>query len=442
MIRIVIFIIFSIIISSNSSAQKNTKKELIQIGKSYFTKVEKTYEQNNFDSALVYIDSALFYVQQTEDWESIISYMVAKSSLFNYKGDYLHFDSTLQATYQLASKKLDHESRIFGSILNSLGRRFLDIGDYNNAIQKFEGTLEIEKKIGNKISIASVLNNLGDLYFDKGDYDEALNYYRACKQNRSDTLGIDWRVAKSSIHIGNTFREKNNKEEALKHYNEALEMLNKILLNPKMKNSDNVFKQLTSVNLNLGELALENKKWKEAEAKVKQAKKFSEQVYVYDKGKSIDILGEIKLQQYNYKKAIEYFFKSLDLANDEFSVFEKHSIKAKKTLKIATVYTQIEDWKNALKYFLQTLNLVTHDFEATDFEKNPSIENIYSSLIAIEAMKGKAICFFQFYNKNKNLDDLKIAYQTYQASLELIPALRKSFRQEGSKELLSTKVLS
>lgn len=442
MVRLVNVLLLILLCFNVNGQQINSieKNRLDTLGIFYSDKTESVYSRN-MDSAFICIDSALYFFQKSQNWDQIVVSLTMKSSLYNTKGDYLHFDSTLLLAHQYAIKYLEEDSSSYIGVINSLARNQFGIGNYDLAIEHFQKVLIADTKTGIKLHIASVQNNLGDSYFKKGDYDEALNHYQEGKQNRFDVLGNDWRVAKSNIHIGNTYRKKNNKQAALKNYKSAIDILQKIRLNSKTNNLTNVLKQLTVAHLNLGELALENKDWKEAETKVAQAEKYNNGVYVFDKGRGIDILGEINMQQGNYKKALAYCFESLELANKEFKAFEKHPVKAEKTLKIANAYATVGDWTKALFYYLRALDLVTHDFPSADVKQNPLPKNVYSNLIALDALKGKANCFFQFYRKNNNLDDLKTAYQTYQASLDLIPSLRKSYRQEGSKELLSPKVL-
>lgn len=442
MIRLVNILLF-ILLSFNINGQEINSKEkalLDSLGRLYYARAGLVYGQD-IDSGFIYIDSALFYFDKSQSWDLIVDGLVAKSSLYNYSGDYFHFDSTISLAYQYANQHLEEDTSSFVSVINSLGKNHLDMGNYDLAIKYFQKVLLADQKSGHKLNLASVQNNLGDTYLRKGDYLEALNFYEAAWRNRFEVHQNDWRVAKTKRSIAATYQQMNDLSAAHENYEAAKDMLMNLLNTKKLKSADFVLKELTITHLCLGELALEKRDWENARLHVMEAEKYGKDIYISDQGRGIDILGEINLQQGNLKKALDYCFQSLQLADKEFSTFEKHPIKAQKIYKIASLYAQAKNWDKALEYYLSAIELVTHDFNVELVQENPLPYQVYSSLVALNAMKGKADCFVQFYEKSNDLSDLKIAYKTYQASLQLIPTLRKSFRQEGSKELLSQRVL-
>lgn len=441
MIRLVNILLF-ILLSFNTNGQEIKSKEQIlldSIGQIHYDKASLVFSRD-IDSGFIFIDSALFYFQKSQSWDKIVEGLVGKSSLYNYSGDFFRFDSTLRLAHQFASRHLKEDTPSFAGVNNSLGKNQMDIGNYNLAIEYLQKVLIADQKSGHKLNIASVQNNLGNAYFRKGDYLEALNFYEAAWRNRYEVTKNDWRVAKTIRSIAATYQQMNNLSAARKNYETAKDMLMNLLNTRGLKSADFVLRELATTHLCLGELALENRDWENARFNVIEAEKYSKDLYIADKGRGIDILGEINIQQGNLKKALDYCFQSLELANKEFSTFEKHPIKAQKTYKIASLYAKLENWEKALEYYLLTLALVTHDFDVKALDQNPLPYQVYSNLIALNAMKGKADCFIQLYKKSNDLSDLEIAYQTYQASLQLIPTLRKSFKQEGSKELLSQRV--
>ncbi|MFK8009414.1 MAG: CHAT domain-containing protein [Saprospiraceae bacterium] len=442
MVRLVSLVLFTLVYF-NINGQKLASQEISKIdslGHFYLKKTNDIYKQD-LDQAVIYADSALFFFQKTQNWENIVLSLIYKSSAYNYNGDYFNFHFTLLEASQLANEYLDEDNPSSISVLSSIAKNEMDIGNYDLAIEFFQKILKIDIASDDKKFIASDLNNLGDIYFRKGDYIEALKHFEESGRIRNEVEKNGWRVAIAKINVADTYQKMNNFLAAKESYTEAVQMLLVLANKANQKNFDFVFRELTNAYLSLGELALKEKNWEEALSNVTKAETYSNKVYVPDQGRSADILSEINKQKGNYKKALEYCFESLELAKEEFKAFGKHPVKAEKILRIANGYSSMGDWEKALQFYLKTLNQVTPDFSSSNAEQNSLPENFYSNLIALDALKGKAECFFQFYKKNKNLSDLKIAYQTYQASLKLIPTLRKSFRQEGSKEILSSKVL-
>ena len=409
------------------------------LGDLYLNKALMVYAKS-YDSTFIYVQESLRHYQTGKNWEGTINCYSALSTLYNYKGDYLKYDSLVNIAFDIASTKLDKKSKAYGSVLNNYAFKLVGMGNDNRAIRYYKETLTIDHYDGNKLNIATSLTNLGTTYLGKGDFEEGLIYLKEAYQYYLDTLGESWRSATTAIKIAKGFRSSYQFQEAENWYTHA----EKILLQERkiLGDAEVVLKPLTYALFNLGELALEKKDWKEARRKSLQAKKLSEKVYVVNKGWADDILSEINRQQENYMQALIHLRESKRLVVEECRAFKKHPLIAEKDLKIALVYREMGNWELAIKHYHLALENVTYGSSADDLNFNPPLDSIYGKIIGLEALQGKAASCFQLFQKDKNEEALQSAYQIYQLALQLIPTIRQDFLHGKSKELLSSRVLS
>ncbi len=64
------------------------------------------------------------------------------------------------------------------NIYNELGIAYRSLGDYQQAINYYQQSLEIRQEIGDRHGISNSLNGLGNAYYSLGDYPKAIDYYQ------------------------------------------------------------------------------------------------------------------------------------------------------------------------------------------------------------------------------------------------------------------------
>lgn len=94
---------------------------------------------------------------------------------------------------------------------------------YDSALFFYSLALEEYLKLNNQEGVAGALNRIGIVHFRLKDYDKAMDY-----QNQSfainDSLKYRVGLMKNMLNIGNILNEKQEYEEAKKHYIQAIEM--------------------------------------------------------------------------------------------------------------------------------------------------------------------------------------------------------------------------
>ncbi|MGZ3932354.1 MAG: tetratricopeptide repeat protein [Bacteroidia bacterium] len=116
-------------------------------------------------------------------------------------------------------------------LLNNLGRKLLQIGEYDSSLAYTNAALALAKRspanLAIKRGLAKAYNNLANIYTSQGNYPEALkNNYLSLKlkEELNDKAGI----ANSYNNIGVIHKEQRNYEEALKNNQEALKIRQEI----------------------------------------------------------------------------------------------------------------------------------------------------------------------------------------------------------------------
>jgi len=112
-----------------------------------------------------------------------------------------------------------------------IGNSYLYLADYNQAEYYFKASLKSFKKAGNKIAHlpgqSLILKNLGIVYHLLGEPDEALQHYQqALEINRK--LGYEKGIASIYNHMGIIYGELGKTEDGLKLQEEALGIFEKI----------------------------------------------------------------------------------------------------------------------------------------------------------------------------------------------------------------------
>ena len=130
--------------------------------------------------------------------------------------DYLLNSLTIRK--ELNDKIGEVESLLF------IGEYYNDLGNYDNALSYFNESFAISEEVHDSTGIANSLNKIGRLYHNQGNFEEALDVYRKSLSvmknfnNRKDVL------SSTICFMGETLSKMKMSDNALKQYNESLEI--------------------------------------------------------------------------------------------------------------------------------------------------------------------------------------------------------------------------
>ncbi|MBK7964479.1 MAG: tetratricopeptide repeat protein [Bacteroidetes bacterium] len=220
------------------------------------------------------------------------------------KGDYpsaiAHQNLSLQQNKELGSKTS------IAACYNSIGIIYWNQGNYSKALENYLASLKTMEEIGNKYGIAVLYGNIGIINVEQGDVISAeKNYLTSLKifEEISEKQGI----ASSYNNLGNVYADEGKYEKALQYYVDAL------ALQKEMKNDDGIS---ISYN-NIGEIYINLGKYDEALKNLFEAVNY--QTKIEDKegmsGTFLNI-GTAYFKKKDLKESENYLTKSLNLSKE------------------------------------------------------------------------------------------------------------------------------
>ncbi len=213
------------------------------------------------------------------------------------------------------ARKVENSSRsIKRSInvsLNGLGNINRKLGQYALAIEKFSESLKLEEKLGNKLGLAKNYQNIGECYEALKKLEEALENYQIslAYNNQIDSekgkIICNYSIAHVYVHQG-----KNEEAEVI---------LEATLKNAKQHGDQKI---ISEILWNFGDALLEQKKYNEADIRLKEALKIAQKYnlpeQIIDASKSLSKLWE---RQGDYKKTFQYYQQAKALENKKNNTF-------------------------------------------------------------------------------------------------------------------------
>lgn len=188
---------------------------------------------------------------------------------------------------------------------NSIGNIYLALKQYDLAITQFNKSLEIEKKDNNKLGLAINNHNIGYAEEAKGNLDAALvNYQKSLDYNNAIDSEIGRVICGNSI--GGIYLKKENYKAAEPIIKEALENA--------LKLEDQFY--ISSSYLNLGQLEIELNRLSSAEKNLKIALEIATEYNLKSSiAESSKLLSEINQKNKNFKTALDYYQKTVEIEN-------------------------------------------------------------------------------------------------------------------------------
>ncbi len=268
---------------------------------------------------------------------------------------------------------------------------FLDItanihhsmGNYSEALNRLEETLDVNEKLDNPKGIATGLKSIANIHYQNKKYNSALkNYLRALKIDKQ--LGELSSKAKVYISIGECFLAQKNYPKATKSYLSALKI-----------NRELGILQVKAVCLNrLGEIMRIQKKYSKALKFANNAVKANDELRnLTEKAISIKIIASINADQGDYPQAIKYY-------NNALKIYENLG--------------NLVEIANSLRMIVSFFKLQGNYSEA--LKRNKRALKAYNQ---IGDLKGKANCLFDIANVNFGLANYQEALKYYEEALTL-----------------------
>ena len=241
------------------------------------------YNQQDFRGAAQKWEEALEIARSIKNKGAESALLANLGIVYDNLGEYQkaisYYEQALEIFREIGGKK-----RI-GDILTNLGVVYQRLGDYPKAILYYEQSLKIKRDIVDKKGIGDILTNLGVIYQNLGDYSKAISYYEQALKIKRE-LGDKKGIGNVLTNLGNVYSNLGDYSKAISYYEEVLAIYKEIGIP-----TGQVEANIADIWLKRGEVERAEKTYLRLGGPIR--------------------LGKLSLVKGNYRKAVEYFDKSL-----------------------------------------------------------------------------------------------------------------------------------
>lgn len=281
------------------------------IAQSNFYIATTYYYKGDFELALNLFKEIISTYKELDKKESLAATYINIGSVYRDLGDY---DNALQnyngALYLFI--KLDKKEQI-SAIYNNLGFIYAEKGEYVNALDYYDKSINIKDKTGDRARKASTFHNIGLVYLELQEYEKALEYF-----NKSITIekeiGNTRGLANSYVELGSILIEQNKYKEALDYLKQSLDMSKDI------GNRSGIAYSLLSI----GTLYFKQKDYKKSEEFIERSLEYyNESGEQAGESNALSYLGLINIKKGNIRAALINCKRSSLLALESVDILTK-----------------------------------------------------------------------------------------------------------------------
>lgn len=266
------------------------------------------------DKAILCATKALQLSQKLKDNWSMAS---AYNTLGLVYDNQNHRLDTIIQTYDLALKALektkvgDNQKAVFkGNILNNMALPYKRTGQFDKAFSLHQEALLIGEGLGNLPLMCRCLNNMGNILKDQGDEEKALQYYKRALKYAEDLENAQF-IAYLTNNIGLVYRNVEKYDTALIYFAKALE------LKREMGDKYGTVTTLTNISSIYRELGYKDDAFRSIQEAYEVSTNLS---YIYGQGLALSEYALNYFDQQNYKEAILYAKKGLEVLGKEGAI--------------------------------------------------------------------------------------------------------------------------
>ena len=385
-----------------------------------FNQLSEKYKNTNSDSAYYFANMAFFRAQQMD-------YALGQIEASNNLGEY-YLD---QGKYQQAknkfvgslSKSKANKMPYLEAVSKSkLAAYYYFIGAYDSALAIIDTNTKKIVKQNSKIEYAKLLNLTSYIFAKKGDYFSALEARYEVLNVRLE-LGNKDEIAKSYNALGDFFKRQNNYSKALKYYLDSYET---------SQNSKNIRGEGISLT-NAAEIYYRLEDFDKAlDFHLRALEKKKENGVLKELGISYNGIGLVYNAKKEYAKSLSYLKKAERL----FEETESLPLYAETLYNIAEVKYNLQVYDSAIYYWKET-EKIGHEIKNLDL-----LLNTYNSLskLYLNVDEDTEDNLRYYYNKYTNLADSLRLEENKSEILALQSEFETALSQERLEKVESEKL--
>lgn len=275
-----------------SASEKNGYKA--GVANAWFLKSSAQQQYGNYDSAIALAKISLDLFTEINDKKGIARCYNDIGIDYDFKAYY----AKAIENYLKALKIFEelNDTRGQANAYNNIGLIHQNQSNFNVAAINYQKALTIAQNTNYEDGVLNALSNMGSNYRELGNFDSALTCFQKVLAADLESGNKSY-IAYSYNNVGEALLSQGN-------YNEALAYLQK---SKKLKEELGNRRALANTILVIGEAYLKLKDYEAAESNLLSALDIAKELEVpeIEKGAYND-LHELKIQQEDYKKAVEY----------------------------------------------------------------------------------------------------------------------------------------
>ncbi|MCI5126231.1 MAG: hypothetical protein D3925_17595 [Candidatus Electrothrix sp. AR5] len=292
--------------------------------------------------------------------------------LLNDLGQYQDALQKYEASLKIDQQVLPPDHPSIATSLNNIGATLIDLGRHEEALGKHEDALEMRQKVlpEDHPDITQSLNNIGVTLGFLGRHEEALGKKEAALEIWQKILPEDHPdIATGLNNIGSTLRELGRHKEALEQKEAALEMRQKVL----PEDHPHIALSLNSIGYTLKDLERHEEALEKVEAALEMRQKVLPEDHP-DIAGSFSGLGDTLNHLERYEQALAFLQKARTIRE---RIFPKGRPLLAKTLRyFGDALSGLERYQDALEKYQAALDMQERLLPA----EHPEIEKTRTSL--------------------------------------------------------------
>jgi tetratricopeptide (TPR) repeat protein len=296
----------------------------------------------------------------------------------------------------ISEKKQEYSSEHDAFLLNQFAATIDDLGDHHQAIEYFEQTMTILKKIfGDKHpNVASILNSLGIAWKALGEYKKAIDYTQQALSIDHEAYGeVHTNVARDLNSLGSLWASLGEYKKALDYYQHAMT----IWKNVYGEEHQNVATTLNNLGLAFYSLGDHRK----AIDYYHQALSIDLKVYGEwhpDVASDLNNLGMVWDSLGDHRKAIDYYQQALSIDRNVYG--EAHPRVATRLNNLGSASQALGDHRKAIDHYQHALTIWMNRYG----EKHPKVATALNNLGGAWDELGDHFKAIEYYKQALSID--------------------------------------
>lgn len=341
-----------------SEKEKNTSKK-IQL----LLEISENYRKIDLDTSIIFIDLAIANFDKKTDKNLKIEVLQSKGKTFLYLGEYenaiISYNDALNLSTEIKNDSLIAQNN------HNLGNTHLYMSEYDKALNFYITALKIREKIEDIEGIAATTNNIGLIYWRLKNYDKAVEYYKISLENE-DKIGNKKGIGSSLNNIGLLYWSQEKFDEAREYFEKSMQ------IKTELNDIDGI---ATAYN-NLGLIEKSTENYDKAIVNFKKSLKYVKQLNkIEDIANSYNNLCASYLKLQMLDSAEFYVKKSVQILEETDA--KEYLIDAYRYL--SDIYYYKNNYKEAYLYLEKYVILKLEVFDETSSEQVAEMETKYET---------------------------------------------------------------